>query len=157
MNQKRIAALTLHGLNLHDRSWVLGQLGEAHRQEMETLLLELVQLGIPGDASVVKAAISRQGTGQVRVAKPTVPEVSAAALAHVLEGEPDSVVGACLATLDGQKAEGVLSRLPEVRHAAVRDTWQRTTLTPAMRDALSQAVLAQLPSAGQIGYEGASR
>lgn len=90
----RRAALELHALPEGDRSWILAALPTAQRSSLEALLLELRDLGIPPEASLVAAAAPR------RDADSCLEHMNAsriAALARILAEEPVGVTRALLA------------------------------------------------------------
>ena len=55
----RQAALCLHGLNEHDRKWLLNQLPSIHRNALRGMLRELNQIGVPRGQSWVPTVKKR--------------------------------------------------------------------------------------------------
>lgn len=141
--EMRRAALTLHALHGDDRAWVLGQLRGPQRNELEALLAELTELGIPRDTELVNTALASS-----KLALPTKPapkvslQVESKALAKLLSAEPDVIALHCLALLgEAQRAEvtGLLSGDKRVR---LKSTPLRTA--PALTAAIAKSVADQL-------------
>ena len=132
---RRHAALMLHSLAEDDRRWVLQQLPGGDRAPLETLLGELLELGIPADPSIVQA-MPLDAAGRIRAA-------SARTIRALLQREPDAIVGACLAMDAWPWRDEVLRKLPSERRAPVAAAMQRP-VTAKMRDTLIALLDARL-------------
>lgn len=106
-------------MHAEDRDWVLTKLGGPQRAELEALLAELAELGIPRDAELVSAALA---ASTPELAPKQVPPVSlqgeSKALARLLTAESDVIALHCLALLgENQRAEvaGLLTGDKRVR------------------------------------------
>jgi hypothetical protein len=121
LNPQRLAALTLHGLSVADRQWVLGQLRPVQRAELETLLAELRELGIPSDPGLVEAAVHPQpGEPSLDVPPPAPIDSTPQILADLFRDEPDGLVSLYLHTLEASGADQVLMQFPSERVVRLR-------------------------------------
>ncbi len=141
LDPRRRAALTLHGLSATDRQWVLGQLRPVQRAELEALLAELVELGIPSDPALVEAALQHpHGTEPSLSMPPPAPiDSSPQVLAELFRHEPDVLLGLYLDTLETSGVEQVLRQLPSERVVRLRGApaaalRQATALREALRE-----------------------
>lgn len=141
--EKRRAALTLHALHTEDRDWVLAQLGGPQRAQLEALLAELAELGIPRDADLVSAALAaRTSEPALKQLPPVSLQAESKALAKLLAAEPDAIALHCLALLgETQRAEvtGLLTG-----DKPVRITSGLVTPAPALTAAIAKLVAAKL-------------
>lgn len=118
MSAARRAALALHALGASDRHWILGQLGQAHRDVLTPLLGELGRLGIPADPDVVQAALR-----DVNVQRSTDPDARVQAIWEadlsrmlvLLRGESDELVARLLNLRAWPWAAALLERLGPTR------------------------------------------
>lgn len=136
---KRSAALTLHGLSAPDRQWLLAQLDPQHRTQLQILLDELVLLGIPSDPELVQVAIHRpKTTASQEESGRGVMVGTPESLAAILGGEPDSMIGIVLSTIDRSHAQEVLQKMPADRLGPIRAAIDRA---PKSATALNEAIL----------------
>lgn len=144
VGERRRAALTLHALHADDRNWVLSQLGSTERGELETLLSELVELGIPRDSELVDTALAASRPDLPAKKPPKVSlQAESKALAKLLSAEPDAVALHCLALLsEAQRTEvtGLLTGDKRVRLKSVH----AMPPAPALTAAIAQLVAARL-------------
>jgi 7-keto-8-aminopelargonate synthetase-like enzyme len=134
---RRLAALTLHAMAQQDRQWVLGRLAQHERQHLESLLVELIELGFPQDPALVQIAIERS---RERGAEPR-EEASALELARTLLCEPLPVVQTCLAVYDSEQAQAVAQQLSV---KGVRTVDLQVPTLPESATALREAIRAEL-------------
>jgi len=124
---QRRAALTLHALAAPDREWLLAQLPTPQGAALRGLLLELRDLGIPADASVIRTALAE--------AAPASPQPHAADLARVLAREAESFRGLLLSLLSATLKDAVLAQWPLAVEAAPIPA-DKPTWTPRLHQAL---------------------
>lgn len=144
VGKKRRAALTLHALHVDDRTWVLAQLGSPQRVELEALLAELTELGIPRDPELVNTALA---TSHRELPAKQVPKVSlqaeSKALAKLLSAEPDAIALRCLALLDETQRVEVASLLMGDKRVRLKSA-APVTAAPALTAAIARLVTAKL-------------
>lgn len=144
MGEKRRAALTLHALHADDRDWVLGQLGRPQRVELEALLAELTELGIPRDPELVNTALA---ASQPELFAKQAPKVTLQAesktLARLLSAEPDVIALRCLALLDETQRVEVTSLLMGDKRVRLKSA-APVRAAPALTAAIAQLVAAKL-------------
>jgi hypothetical protein len=144
LGEKRRAALTLHALHADDRDWVLSQLGRPQRVELEALLAELTELGIPRDPELVNTALA---ASQPELLAKQAPKVSlqaeSKALAKLLSAEPDAIAMHCLALLDETQRVEVTSLLMGDKRVRLKSA-APVTAAPALTAAIAQLVTAKL-------------
>ena len=126
----RRAALALHALGDGDREWLLQRLPAA-RVSLQRLLVELRELGLPGDAEVIRTALS-----EAPAMKGLAPS-QAAALCLALQAQPPALQSLLLTLLSEAERQALLARWPELQPlpaAIAAPAW-----TPALREALLQS------------------
>lgn len=167
----RQAALLLHTLGDTDRQWLLNQLDAHARSEAQTLLAELVALGVPADPSLREAVLapaqaaigaraadaaslpplsSLPTSASARLAQATVVE-----MAGLLKNEPDALIAALLR--EAQRAyagewvwrSGVLDRLGPTRRRRIGELLADSVGAPssgagALGERISELVAARL-------------
>lgn len=141
----RHAALVLHGMSDEDRDWVLAALPAAERERLLPLLLELQEIGVTRDASVLGQLTVRSGR-QSRKAAPgpleSLDRQSVASLARVLNAEPPQLVACFLGLRDWPWH----ARLVRLLDPSRRQPSRRPQLAPALQEALLAAVGRKLES-----------
>lgn len=148
----RRAALLVHALPLRDQEWLLGSLPPHHRVELELLLEELRDLGIPPDESllrdVVEAAAPGAGAAQ-RLEQLTPQQV--AALVDLLRKEPPQLVATLLAARPWTWKREVLAALGEHGEQA------RPRRAAGLQLAVCEAVMRQLDACAPAAPVAAGR
>ncbi|MBL8515551.1 MAG: hypothetical protein JNM76_01170 [Betaproteobacteria bacterium] len=125
----RHAALIVHALPEAERGWIMGVLADHERQLLSPLLMELVQLGIPADTTLVGSVIAADH----RSSSAPIPHSSAddpgetqllrseryaldgtliKVLARELSGEPTEMIALLLAADDWPWKTELLKKLP---------------------------------------------
>ena len=132
----RRAALALHALSPADRAWVLGQLTKPQQQALQPLLAELVELGIPPDAQLVRQVLTEQGARPAAARPAGAPH--AAALRGALQAEPAAMQPYLLAALPAAQREAVLAQGFHVPSSTVV-----APLPAALRESLERALHAR--------------
>jgi hypothetical protein len=108
----RRTALVLHGLSATDRDWLLARLPEAQVAKLRQLLCELIELGLPGDASLVRSALSAAApTAAVPAHEGVLAAATAACMHECLAKEPDQFVAVVLAARSWPWADDLLVHL----------------------------------------------
>jgi hypothetical protein len=110
----RKAALILHAMSETDQLWALAQLAPNKRAELAPLLAELVELGIPGDDSLLEDAFSPSSAPDVRELVAVEEVVDRMAVHHVctlLRDEPAPFVAKLLDARAWPWADEVAQRL----------------------------------------------
>jgi hypothetical protein len=124
----RQAALLLHTLPATDRAWMLSQLPDGQRVQMDRLLAEVAELGVPADPSLLDDVV-RDAAGALPASRgalsPTTPVVrrlsrlSPTLVAELLQGEPDRLIAQLLRLADWDWADEALQRLGPSRKRRV--------------------------------------
>jgi hypothetical protein len=133
----RRAAVALHGAGREDQAWLLAQLDPAHRAELEALLGDLADLGIPRDRSVVEELLRNAAPASLAPDMPSKPAPAARSateqallvlrsaaprhLAEVLRNEPAALVAHVLAHLPAGARTRCLERLAAPARRAVQE------------------------------------
>lgn len=143
VDERRLAALTLHALAEDDRLWILGQVSAAQRQALQALLLELEELGIPRDRSLVEAALVPAVENVLPMQTGGSLRVPPQRMAEWLRGEPVVIVARCLSLVDADARAEVLRLLPQDLRASV-EAAQAMAPAPALMAALSSIVSEKL-------------
>ncbi|MBV8636354.1 MAG: hypothetical protein JO002_17820, partial [Burkholderiaceae bacterium] len=60
----RQSALLLHGLNAADRHWILAQLAEDQRAQLNAFLAELEEIGMPPDRALAESVLAHGGKAE---------------------------------------------------------------------------------------------
>jgi hypothetical protein len=144
----RRAALLVHAMSEGDREWVLGALPPHQRVELEILLDELRELGIPPDDALLRE-VFEAAVAQTVPATPVdrlyrLPADRVPALARVLQKEPPRLVATLLALRDWPWRSELLRSLPAQLAAQFGASSQARA--PALQEAVCDAVLRQLDS-----------
>lgn len=104
MDAYRQAAICLHGLEDHDRDWLLNRLPKEHSAVLAGLLFELKALGIPRETSLSRDLLPDSGVADnPRTLKTDLAELEQAspdAVWSLLLNEPDSVIRALIEDRD---------------------------------------------------------
>lgn len=146
----RRAALLLHAMAPADRDWVLGQLPASGRETLRALLRELVELGIPRDATLLGQVVSAPAT----VREPTLNvEVLADARAGASPAEAIAAADpAHLATVLRSEPVALVALLLSLRDWAWRDAFLRQ-IGPVMARQVAERQAAAHCRSGAVGEE----
>lgn len=129
----RRAALLLHAMAPADRAWMLAQLPEGARIRLQALLRELVALGIPHDAALLRQVAATRAPAEEPILDvprgdpgsdvpfATVAGADAARLAAVLRDEPADLVATLLAVRDWTWRDAFLRQLGPLRARQVTE------------------------------------
>jgi hypothetical protein len=143
VGERRRAALTLHALHADDRNWVLAQLGP-QRVELDALLAELTELGIPRDPELVNTALAASQRESMAQRSPKVSlKADSKALAKLLSAEPDAIALRCLALLDETQRAEVTTLLMGDKRVRLKSA-APVTAAPALTAAIAQLVMTKL-------------
>jgi hypothetical protein len=96
---RRKAALALHAMGTDDQQWLLSRLPPPRRAEVQALLQELRDLGIPPDQELLAACLADAPRSVPRSATERLaqlPDGQMRALAQALEAEPPLLVARLL-------------------------------------------------------------
>lgn len=114
MDAYRQAAICLHGLEDHDRDWLLSRLPKEHSAVLTGLLSELKMLGIPRETSLSRDLLPDSDAAANRGALKTdlaeLEQASPEAVWSLLRNEPDSVLRALIMDRDWAWRGYVLKR-----------------------------------------------
>ena len=144
LGERRRAALTLHALHADDRDWVLSQLSGPQRGELEALLAELSELGIPRDPELVNTALAASKAERLPKQAPKVSlQADSKALAKLLSAEPDAIAQHCLALLDEAQRTEVTGLLMGDKRVRLKSA-PAVPPAPALTAAIAQLVTAKL-------------
>lgn len=134
----RRCALALHAVASRDREWLLAQLPAAQCTDLERLVRELQELGIPPEPRTALDALDRGAT------------IEASDVAAVLEDEPPALIARALA-LHGASREAILAQLSANKRRLVQQwvTWAGSApddapLPPALALALKDELAIRL-------------
>jgi hypothetical protein len=141
----RRAALLVHAMPLGDRDWLLGSLAPHHRVELELLLDELRELGIPPDETLLHEILATQAQAQAPARPASAVErleqlapQQVATLAQLLKREPPQLAATLLGLRAWPWAQALSAALAPV------DVTPRQTRAPALAQALCESVLRRL-------------
>lgn len=133
----RRAALTLYAAAEVDRQWLMAQLPGEFRPELEMMLAELAQLGLPRDASLVRSVLEEGAAAT----QPSLTSIDLAALAALLEHEPPPLAAQVAGLLAPAESAELLDLLSQ-RLRRQLDELPRVASDP--QSALSRSLLAEL-------------
>lgn len=162
MSALRESALVLHGLSSNDRDWLLARLPNERADELRSLVDELQTLGLPGDAALTSRAMRAPQTAAATVAAvPTnAVQVIAAATAEqmlaLLDKEADSLLAIVASSSAWRWREKWFARVQPLRAQRVRKLMLEQSTTPALREAVLDAVAARLRDGQQAPVQGLS-
>jgi hypothetical protein len=163
MSAVRESALVLHGLNPNDRDWLLARLPNERAEELRSLVDELQSLGLPSDGELTSRATRRAPIALVPVASTAVQVISTATadqLHSLLAEEADSVLAIVASSSAWRWREKWLARLEPLRAQRVRKLMVEHSTTPALRQAVLEAVaqsLCDVPDASTRGNSALQR
>jgi hypothetical protein len=150
IDEKRLAALTLHALNVDDRGWMLDRVSASQRRELEALMSELVAIGIPSDPSLVDAALVPRSEPVVAAPAPSRSLTAEPhALARLLRSEPAGLAARCLSLLDAEKRAEVVRLLPEKQRVSIETAAVAMADAPELTAAIVRVVGLKLASGAQ--------
>lgn len=140
----RHAALKLHSAHEQDRDWILAQLDDRDRAQLQTYLGELEGLGIPRQAVPVMPLPSLSLTAQIdgvdaAFACTQLAKEPAWVLVELLRLHPWSWRAALLATLNLQQRKAVLAEL-EQSSAPAMPAERRTVLIQLLHARLCEPI-----------------
>jgi hypothetical protein len=151
----RESALVLHGLSANDREWLLSRLPGERADDLRSLVDELQTLGLPSDPELTARALhASQGAAMPAVATPlrsTAVQVIAAATADqmhtLLDKEADSLLAIVASSSAWRWREKWFARVEPLRAQRVRKMMLEQSPTPALREAVLDAVALRLRDA----------
>ena len=157
MSAVRESALVLHGLSPSDRDWMLSRLPGERADELRVLIDELQTLGLPADAELTARALHAPQTASMPAKTPAAPTGAVQAIAaatvgqmqQVLHEEADSVRAIVASSSAWRWRERWLSRLEPLRAGRVRKLMLEQATTPALREAVLEAVAQRLRTLGK--------
>ncbi|MBV8659141.1 MAG: hypothetical protein JO142_15075 [Burkholderiales bacterium] len=137
----RQTALVLHALDASDRHWMLAQLNAEDRQQLDTHLAELAQLGIPQDGALVEQLLAQLDGASARPgnAASRLRAASVETMNRVFADEPSWLVSAVLRIEHWAWRDAFLERLDTSR----RDRIARNLAAPLPAN-MATALLAQI-------------
>jgi hypothetical protein len=142
MKGYRQAAVTLHGMHVDDRAWLLGELDQGQRATLEGLIGELDELGFPAQPDLVGRDLG------VQAAPAQGPR------------EPVRLVAQLLNAYDWPWTDSFLASLPAPRRAAVCAAMEDVSAAPArdrfVIEQLAARLARQAPQAGARPAQGTS-
>ena len=144
----RRAALCLHGLSERDCSWVLQSLPDSERMELDRLLSELKDMGVPRDRSWLPrhfngvrhdgSATTRSDPGMELIA--ALSDAPVGRVVDLLNGEPDVVVAALLGCHAWEWKDAFVEKLKPMRRPQVLEL-QSAQWPARVRNAIFAALL----------------
>ena len=129
----RSAALMVHGLGAGDRQWVLQQLPQKQLAVLEPLLAELVALGLPEDANLVREVLG-EGTapGAPKAQEPcALMQAAARDLVQTLRDEHPNLIAVLLCGRQWPWHAEFLALLPPARRRLVEAALGRLRQHPS--------------------------
>lgn len=150
----RQAALVLHSASDADRDWLMAQLPHEHRAQLQPLLEELKQLGLPRDPALLRNALRTSDAAVASKPRTAAERVAAARpqdLARLLAAEPAWLAAQVLAALPVRQRQLVLRQFTAARRGGIGRFFHVAQATPApAANGLTQAALhevaARLPT-----------
>lgn len=155
-DERRAAALLLHGLGEADRRWAWSQLDAPEQLALAPLMQELKDLGVPSDAAWVRQVLASQApaapeTKPVDAVRDRIAQASPSQLVVLLLPEPAVLVQRLLALGPWPWAQEVVSTLRVQRDDPIDPATAGTLpAAPALDEALLRQVAARLPEALSI-------
>jgi hypothetical protein len=129
----RSAALLLHAMDAGDRQWLMSQLSDDQRADVQRLLDELSMLGIPADRGLVRDALHVTSQAVRAAAHPTPDPVAALRgasvdiVCRVLAAECDQLIAKVLSCHPWPWHEALLAHIGAVRRQRINDAIRRAT------------------------------
>lgn len=144
----RRAALCLHGLSERDCSWVLQSLPDSERIELDRLLSELKDMGIPRDNSWLPRQINSAHCdyAAANLLDPRMELIAALGgapvgrMVELLNGEPDVVIAAVLGCHEWEWKDAFVEKLKPMRRPQVLEL-QSAHWPLRLRNAIFAALL----------------
>ncbi len=133
MEHMQKAALSLHGMHIDDRQWLLERLPEAHRAPLVSMLDELEQLGIPREPMLLEEAEAPAPDAPVHPVVDRLRDQDARRLCDVLEAEPDAVIIGLVTGAAWPWTNELLQALPSTRREAIAAALADTQTAPPGR------------------------
>jgi flagellar motor switch protein FliG len=154
MSGERYAALTLFGLAMADRDWLLAKLPETQAHRIKQLLHELSEIGLPVDEELIKQGLNTQASAtSPAAASPSMDDLRHATpqqMAYVLNHEPDQLIALVLKINPWPWGKEFLGQLDPLRAKQIRDLIRLLTLSPHLQESLLQKLAAQFKEAAQV-------
>lgn len=155
-DQRRAAALLLHGLGEADRRWAWSRLDATEQRALAPLMQELKELGVPSDAAWVQQVLASQAPS-APAAKPVdtvrdrIAQASPSQLVALLQPEPAMLVQRLLALGPWPWAQEVIGSLRAQRDEPFDPAIVGTLpAAPTLDEALLRQLAARLPAASSI-------
>ncbi|MGC3963595.1 MAG: hypothetical protein QM803_09790 [Rhodocyclaceae bacterium] len=126
----RRAALLLHAMGEFDRQWTLARLAPSDRSNMDALLAELRELGIPADKSLIRTALedgARSNGSLAQVVEDPIAAASPDIMVELLRYESQRTIALVLSLQEWSWRQAFLARLPQ----ALRDDLLETCVLAA--------------------------
>lgn len=154
---QRRSALLLHSLQSPDRDWMLSQMVPDQRGTLQKLLLELGELGIPRDQSLLEQTLAGLASLAVATAVASkddpiflLENASVAAIANVLKDEAPQVVARLLACRKWPWSSALLMELGPLKRRQIESLVHAVAQpAPHLSDALVTVVAKHLQRAVQ--------
>jgi hypothetical protein len=137
----RRAALLLHALDGDSQNWLLTRLPDQRRAELQGLLSELSQLGIPRESELVHAVLDT-AAAQSRTSQHALGQASPAQLWGAIQAERREVQAACLSLLEPAVRNDLLKLESDAhRRGELETAAEKCAVSPALRAAVQSAWL----------------
>jgi hypothetical protein len=155
-DQRRAAALLLHGLGEADRRWAWSRLDATEQRALAPLMQELKELGVPSDAAWVRQVLASQAPSAPEAktedsVRDRIAQASPSQLVALLLPEPAMLVQRLLALGPWPWAQEVIGTLRAQRDEPF-DPVSVGTLqaAPTLDEALLGHLAARLPTASSV-------
>jgi hypothetical protein len=146
----RRTALVLHALDDADREWLLSRLPVAQTEPLRELLRELVDLGLPRDASLVDEALAvSQASVRTRDDGSGLEGLDGATVHALMVQEPDRLIQAVVLAREWPWRADMLARLGPVRAKRLQDLQAKMPVPEALHRECVAELARRIPSPTQ--------